>query len=172
MILKIKQWCEGIIVAVIICIIIESLVPEGNNKKYIKVVVGIYIIYVTLIPIFNLLDYELNIEKIFSSFEYEEVSTDLGNDIKDVYVLGIEENIKDEVKQFGYEVEYVNVYVDSNYENIEKIELKLREKTENLLVKPIVIDSTQNNLKQENFSEIKAFISENYLVNKANVIFK
>ena len=172
MILKIKQWCEGIIVAVIICIIIESLVPEGNNKKYIKVVVGIYIIYVTLIPIFNLLDYELNIEKNFSSFEYEEVSTDLGNDIKDVYVLGIEENIKDEVKQFGYEVEYVNVYVDSNYENIEKIELKLREKTENLLVKPIVIDSTQNNLKQENFSEIKAFISENYLVNKANVIFK
>ena len=33
MILKIKAWCEGIIVAIIICIIIESLVPNSNNKK-------------------------------------------------------------------------------------------------------------------------------------------
>ena len=48
MILKIKSWCEGIIVAIIISIIIEMLVPDGNNKKYVKVVIGIYIIFVTL----------------------------------------------------------------------------------------------------------------------------
>ena len=31
-----KTWCEGIIVAVMISIIIELLIPEGNNKKYVK----------------------------------------------------------------------------------------------------------------------------------------
>ena len=36
MIIKIRQWCEGIIIAVIISIIIEMIIPEGKNKKYIK----------------------------------------------------------------------------------------------------------------------------------------
>ena len=67
MILKIKSWCEGIIVAIIISIIIEMLVPDGNNKKYVKVVIGIYIIFVTLNPIFQLLNYQFD----FSSLKFE-----------------------------------------------------------------------------------------------------
>ena len=38
-----RSWCEGIIVAVIIAMLIEAILPEGNNKKYVKVVIGIYI---------------------------------------------------------------------------------------------------------------------------------
>ena len=53
MILKLKSWCEGIIVSIILCIIIESLIPEGNNKKYVKVIIGIYIMYVSLNPLLN-----------------------------------------------------------------------------------------------------------------------
>ena len=46
----IKNWTEGIIIAVIISIIIEMLVPEGKNKKYVKVVSGIYILYTIINP--------------------------------------------------------------------------------------------------------------------------
>ena len=31
-----KSWCEGILVAVMISIMIEAILPEGNNKKYIN----------------------------------------------------------------------------------------------------------------------------------------
>ena len=75
MILEIKRWCEGIIVAIILCIIIESLIPNGNSKKYIRVVIGIYIMYVSLNPLLNLLNYDFDF-KIFEEYgEYEEVSS-------------------------------------------------------------------------------------------------
>lgn len=46
MIIFLKKWCEGIIVAVVVSIIIESIMPEGNNKKYLKVITrNFYFIY-------------------------------------------------------------------------------------------------------------------------------
>ena len=63
MIIKIRQWCEGIIIAVIISIIIEMIIPEGKNKKYIKVIIGVYIMFVSLTPILELLDYDFNFNK-------------------------------------------------------------------------------------------------------------
>lgn len=35
---SIKSWSENIIIVVIIAIIIEMILPEGNSKKYVKVV--------------------------------------------------------------------------------------------------------------------------------------
>ena len=40
-----RVWCEGIIIAVVISIIIEAILPEGNIKKYVKVIISIYIVY-------------------------------------------------------------------------------------------------------------------------------
>lgn len=34
----IKSWSENIIIVVIISIIIEMILPDGNSKKYVKVV--------------------------------------------------------------------------------------------------------------------------------------
>ena len=48
-----KNWCEGIIVGVMISLIIELIIPEGNNKKYVKVISGIFIIFTVLNPIFQ-----------------------------------------------------------------------------------------------------------------------
>lgn len=35
---SIKNWTENIIIVVIISIIIEMILPDGNSKKYVKVV--------------------------------------------------------------------------------------------------------------------------------------
>ena len=34
-----SKWAEGIIIAVIVSTIIEMILPEGNSKKYIKVII-------------------------------------------------------------------------------------------------------------------------------------
>lgn len=173
MILKIKGWCEEIIVAVILCIIIESLIPKGSNKKYIKVIVGIYIMYVTVSPLLSILNYDFDFEKIFAiSNEYEEVSVDLDTSVKDIYVLGIEENIKNEIKNLGYEAESVKVFVDINYENIEKIEIKLISKKMDSIVEPIIIDSKAEVKEDESYEIIKQYISDNYFLDKENIIVK
>lgn len=166
----IKGWCEGLIVAIIISVIIELLIPEGNNKKYVKVVVGVYIIFVTINPILKLIDYDFTFENIFD-LETEEASINLDTDIKDVYVLGIEETIKKEIEDLGYNVNSVNVRVDKNYENIESIEISVTEKEENTInVDPVIIgDNIKPKIK---YDDITKFLVENYLVDKENIIFR
>lgn len=171
MILEIKKWCEGIIVAVILCIIIESLIPNGNNKKYIKVIIGIYIMYVSLSPILSLLNHKIDFKNLTSDiYKYEEVSVDVYDDIKEVYILGIEENIKNKIKELGYEVDNVKVYVDINYENIEKIEIRIKD-TNNLL-EGEKINAKNKSEENNNYKNIIDYICQNYLVEKEKIIFQ
>lgn len=160
-----RTWCEGIIVAVMLSIIIEMLLPEGNNKKYIKVVIGIFILFVIINPV---------LEKINKGFELTdfleigtiEVSTNLDTDIKDVYIAGIEENIKKELIEKGYFVQNINVIVDKNYENIESIEVDLSYQNTNqnvIQIEKIEIGKNVDKNEDEN-TDLKKFLSENYKV--------
>ncbi len=54
MISNISSWAEQIIIAVIISTIIEMIIPKGNSKKYIKTVIGIYILYTIISPVITL----------------------------------------------------------------------------------------------------------------------
>ena len=165
MIIKIRQWCEGIIIAVIISIIIEMIIPEGKNKKYIKVIIGVYIMFVSLTPILELLDYDFNFNKNMN-YNTIETSQSINNNIKDIYISGIEENLKNEIEELGYEVENIKIYTDINYENIEKIELKIVGKKGE--IKQVIIgeDNTKNN-----YEDIVEFINKNYFVDSKNIIF-
>ena len=165
MIIKIRQWCEGIIIAVIISIIIEMIIPEGKNKKYIKVIIGVYIMFVSLTPILELLDYDFNFNKNMN-YNTIETSQSINNNIKDIYISGIEENLKNEIEELGYEVENIKIYTDINYENIEKIELKIVGKKRD--IKQVIIgeDNTKNN-----YEDIVEFINKNYFVVSKNIIF-
>ena len=85
----IRNWCEGIIIAIIISVIIELLVPEGNNTRS-SVVIGIYIIFVIINPLLNLMNYKIDFEYFenLKKFEEnsEEVSSNFNSDMKDVYI--------------------------------------------------------------------------------------
>lgn len=161
MILKIRQWCEELIIAIVLCIIIESLIPNGNNKKYAKVIIGIYIIFVTINPILDLLNYDFEFNKIFDK-EYEEVSGNLNYDMKDVYIIGIEESIKKDIEELGYQVEDVDILLDSNYENIKKIEVEVLQDKNNL--------KTQNTILDKNYRDIFEILKQNYLVDEEKIL--
>ncbi len=164
MIAFMKSWCEGIIVAVIISIIIELMIPEGNNKKYVKVVIGIYILFVIIGPILDKIKKGYSLDNFFE-FETIEVSAELDNDIKNVYVQGIEETIKNELIKIGYWIEKVEVKVDNNYEKIEKIEIELAENNQNIdeiKIEEIRIGESKKNEKDN--QELKKYVSQNYQV--------
>ena len=42
------------------------------------------------------------------------------------YILGIENALKDEIEEAGFEVEYIQFYVTQDYSNIAKIEIKFK----------------------------------------------
>ena len=63
----IGSWVQGIVIAVVISTIIEMILPDGNIKKYVRTVIGVYIVFVIISPIItkitgkeiNLKTYEL-----------------------------------------------------------------------------------------------------------------
>ena len=72
-----RSWCEELILSSLIVSILEMLVPNGSIKKYIRVVTGVYMIFVILSPIllkFNNADLENEINSILqvSSSEFNE----------------------------------------------------------------------------------------------------
>ncbi len=46
-----SSWAQGIIVAVIIATLIEMILPNSSSKKYVKVVIGMYILFTIVSPI-------------------------------------------------------------------------------------------------------------------------
>ena len=49
----ISSWANSVIIAVIIATIIEMILPNGNNKKYIKTVIGIFILFSIIAPVIS-----------------------------------------------------------------------------------------------------------------------
>ena len=174
MIKFLKNWCEGISVAIFIAIIIEMLLPDGNNKKYVKVIIGIYIVFVVLNPLLTKINNGIQINNIFNIENVATTSANLNNNIKNVYIVGIEENIKNEIFEKGYNVIDVKIQTDINYENIEKIEIKLDSKNikkDINKINPVVI-SKEHKENEDEFIELKKHISENYEIDSRKIYIK
>lgn len=136
----IKTWVNQIIVSVIIATIIEMILPNGNNKKYIKMIIGLYVLFTIMQPIItkftgnslNISDF--NYEKYFdkdvletSSSNFEDNNSKL---IKQAYIDNIKEDIKNKINQKGYKVVSCSVEIlddenEDRYGTINSITLKL-----------------------------------------------
>ena len=46
-----RSWATGIVIAVIIATIIEMILPNSTSKKYIKIIIGIFIVYTVISPV-------------------------------------------------------------------------------------------------------------------------
>ena len=46
-----SSWARGIVIAVVVSTIIEMILPNGSSKKYVKSVIGIYILFVIISPV-------------------------------------------------------------------------------------------------------------------------
>lgn len=135
MISFISTWAQGIIVAVVIATIIEMILPEGSSKKYIKVVIGIYILFVIVTPIINqfakktidvssIIDYEFEgkTNQVLSSSLEE--SNNLN--IKSMYEMNLKSDIKNKIQGKGFIVDEVNVEIlDDNEYTINKIDIAI-----------------------------------------------
>lgn len=173
----ITSWVQGIIVAVVIGTIIEMILPNGNSKKYIKVVIGVYIIFNILTPIISkFTGSEIKLNSIIDISKYEEqISTyetstkDLQNNneesIKQVYILNLKKDMKAKVEDKGYIVNSIYIQIEDNEEySIKNVNIIVNKKqnveaktnTQNEIVNEIekvniqIKVTNETNIKQEN----------------------
>ena len=144
-----SDWAEAIIIAVIIGTIIEMLLPEGNCKKYIKVVIGIYVMFTIVNPIITKISgKEITVSDILELDEYisqaeeniknqNEIEIENENNIMEMYVSGIKQDIKLNVEEKGYVVTNVDIEIEDN---------------KNYKIKKIIVNA-ENIMKEENNDE-------------------
>lgn len=188
-----SSWAQGIIVAVIIATLIEMFLPNGSSKKYVKVVIGMYILFTIVSPIIkkvggkdinlNTIDiekYEQQIAKSDNTIsrKFEDNNT---RSIKDIYVSNLKADISAKLKEKGYEIDTSDIQIkdDENY-TIEKITLKLikmeqkQEKNNEIVINTVEIGNTisqkdSKTLSDDDKQKVKDYISETYDIDKKNI---
>ena len=154
----ISKWAGGIIVAVLIGTVIEMILPEGSSKKYIKVVIGVYVVFTIVTPIITKFTGEkievsdvLEIDEyILEAKEASEVHNSIEssnqNSIVSIYIDGLKSDIKAKIEGKGYIVKEVKVEIENtdNYV-IEQIGLDVEKKSKNeFSYQNEILDSNKN----------------------------
>ena len=140
-----SSWSEQTIVAIIVSSIIEMILPDNKNKKYIKMVIGIYVLFIIISPIVNKNDLfnlknNLNFESYAvtdresSIIEKEEVNQEsMDERLQELYIKELENNIKTKAEQEGYNVVSCKVnavlYGEAENQEIKNINLVVSKQT-------------------------------------------
>ncbi len=180
MIKFLDTWIGQIAISVIIVSIFEMILPNGNLKKYIKVVLGIYIIYCIITPFVNnekLFDLDkIDIEKYTASnITQSNINQEsMDKRLETLYIQELEKNINTKIKEFGYEIYkcQIDANLNSNKENpgIHKINMIIKENKRNIEIDKIEINNNES-FKEEsetakNTDDIKQIIAEYLEINK------
>ncbi len=180
-----SSWARGIVIAVVVSTIIEMILPNGSSKKYVKSVIGIYILFVIISPVAKKITGKVDVNEILSDYEkkaeiaeenFERKNENNSNrTIKDIYISNLKADIKEKLSGKGYEIDNLVVKIknDDSYE-IEKVTLYMSnssKKDEKIVVNMVTVGQKVNNYKlnESEQNEVKEYISQNYGVSKENI---
>ena len=176
MISFLRTWANQIIVALIIATIFEMILPNGNSKKYVKMVIGLYVLFTMIQPVVtkisgnNLEIVNFNYQKYFDESVLETSSQDFDDNnsklIEQAYIDNIKNDIQIKIKEKGYEVISCNINIlkdtnASNYGAIQSIQIKLKkiqEKNEtndsSIQIENVNVDINNNSSETNNTSNL------------------
>lgn len=195
MISWISSWAQGIIMAVIIGAIIEMILPEGNSKKYVKIVIGVYVLFTIISPVISkitgktiqvsdILELNKYIEETENNSKlYVTLDEDNSNNIKDIYESSLRNDIKAKVAAKGYNAKNIKLEIEDDEEyTLKKIDIEIyknmeKDKKDIETIQNVDINisqkSTENDM-QEKLSErdkrkLKDYLSGVYEIDEKNI---
>lgn len=121
MISFLSSWAEQVILAVIIATILELILPNSKNKKYVQMVIGVYVLFNIISPIIKnkekLVFSEIYLDKyITTSTKVEQSSMDAR--LEKIYLDELENNIKSKFKNAGIEI--IKCTIDAELDTTKK----------------------------------------------------
>lgn len=116
-----SSWAEQVILAVIIATILELILPNSKNKKYVQIVIGVYVLFNIISPIIKnkekLVFSEIDLDKyITTSTKVEQSSMDAR--LEKIYLDELENNIKSKFKNAGIEI--IKCTIDAELDTTKK----------------------------------------------------
>lgn len=193
LIVWIKEWAGGIVIAVIIATILEMLLPDNKNKKYINTVIGVYILFSIISPIItkvtgtsiNIEEYMNSDTSIATNYTMENVALlENSSNVEDIYIQTLKSDIENKLREQGYLTNSIELKINTTseekygeilgiYLNISLIE----EEGSISNVEEIKIDfneenteSKKSNVSEGQLNEVKELLMDVYGIEK-NKIF-
>ena len=173
MVTFLSSWVKNLSLALIVVSILEMILPNNKTKKYIKTIMGLYILFSIISPFIknsnnlNLSEFNINsyAEGIVEASSNEVVNQDsMDKRIKKIYVQELEKDITSKIKEKGYTVSNCKVDVDGIEDgNIKNITVKLKDKNENLNSEENYKNNKINieNVLVEEIQKVKIQVSNN-----------
>ncbi|WP_077367690.1 stage III sporulation protein AF [Anaerosalibacter sp. Marseille-P3206] len=194
-----KEWLIQIVSTFIFVSLLEIVLPNGQMKKYIDMIIGLLIIIVIINPfikfIFKDIDIERNIftssEKMVGEYQVDKEMLNLQQEqMKNAYVMKLQEDVKNLVEEktdFMVLRTYVEIKDDIESEDfgtVEKVQLEIDKKNissnkDNQVVNIEDVEvvnvkcGKSKSIKEDEFeksSEIKKIISEKYSLSEDNIL--
>lgn len=163
-----SSWVKGLGLAIVIVSILEMILPNNKTKKYIRMVMGIYVLFTIISPFIKNQDIFRQNQLDLESYVTKETSTTIDQSsmderIQELYKQELEKDIVKKLKEKNYEVTSCKVKVQigetEEETQISKIKLKVKksqeeneEQEEQNLENKIVIRNTKN--KTSRYTEI------------------
>lgn len=116
----ISNWAGELVVSLIIVTLIEMLLPDNKIKKYVKTVIGVYIIFCIISPFIDKEqfatiweDTEKELEKIRIESQVASLQ-DTNSSIEGLYIQEFEKEVTKKVEELGYTVKKCEVELEIN----------------------------------------------------------
>ena len=142
MIKFLSSWAKNIGLAVVIASIIEMILPENNTKKYIKLVLGTYILFSVISPFIGK-DIDFNLDEYIETSGEEINQESMDRRINELYKEQLEKNITSKVEEQGYIVENCSV------------DIEITDKVETTKINKISLDVKQGENKKTSDESIE-----------------
>lgn len=159
------------------------ILPKGNSKKYIKTVIGVYILYVIISPVITTvsghelkLDYDIYDKYFAASNEYKSVQNDFESRnskyIENTYKEEIRKQIRKTINDLSYFASNINFDIDLETGKISNLSLSVDLKKKITESNTISINKIEigtaikkqedNNLSKQEIDKIKQKLQEDY----------
>ncbi len=189
----ISSLLKDIVVLFILISIVELVMPNGNMKRYINLVIGLLIIYTIINPFAKLMKLDFNLDQeVFKYYtpnevasnkqfhtQQEEIIENLYKDkiIKEIIdlvdystnykIIDISVGIINNKEKYG-EIDYLDLLVDENENNNKKGKKISVSKVVpvDVQINPRIEDKVESN----EFNELKDLISSTYSIEKEKIV--
>lgn len=172
-----SMWAQGIVMAVIIGTVLQIILPENKNKKYIKVVIGIYVLFCIIHPVagnsFDLNNYDIN-----QYIEINGTTTDnenkFDNNVKKLFHDKVKNAIKQHLNSRGYDTNSIEVITDEEY-NVTSVKIANiiewdKKKNGVRKVEVSIKDKPVTGMAIGDKYELKKYIAETYNIEEGQVV--
>ena len=150
---SLKEWITTILVAAFIINLIDLIIPSGNLKPYVNLILNFIFMLVIITPIIDNFKTGMSIEdgilKEYNDFQYKYSQKTMSsdnvntNELKENYNNYLKESLNMKLKEYGYELEDIQIE-NNEIKNIQVKESNSDKNSNNDTTKEIKFKGSEN----------------------------